>query len=101
MRYLIQWIELRERNKTMTNFFEQVQIKSCTKWERVKQWWRGTRIYRWIYRKRFIFPPVKRVFPEFLTKDFVAVQPMNESSGKVFYLDFKHGEPNSKHYQQV
>ena len=85
----------------MTNLCSLDRIKPYTKWERAKRWWRGTRIYRWIYRERFIFPIVKQVFPEFSAKDFVSIQPTNQPSGLVFYLDFKHGEPNKKHYQQV
>lgn len=91
----------------MTNFFGQVQIVPQTRWEKVKYWWYNTRLYRWIFRKKiarfdqFTFPIIKRVFPEFVAKDFVAVQPMSMPSAQVFYLDFKHGEPNTKHYQQV
>ena len=36
-------------------------------------------------------PLIKRVFPTMAAKDFVAVQPMSQPSGLVFYLDFKYG----------
>jgi len=91
----------------MTNFCGFRQLPLLTLWERLTHWWFGNKIYLWIFRKRsgrfskFTMPIIKRVCPEFITKDFVSVQPMNEPSGKVFYLDFKHGEPNTKHYQQV
>jgi len=36
-------------------------------------------------------PLVRRIFGEVAAKEFVSIQPMNMSSGLVFYIDFKYG----------
>lgn len=37
-----------------------------------------------------VSPVIKRMFPTITAKDFVNVQPMNQPSGLVFYMDYKY-----------
>jgi len=40
---------------------------------------------------KFIFPVLRRVFPNLIANDIVSVQPMTAPIGAVFFLDYKYG----------
>jgi hypothetical protein len=43
----------------------------------------------------FAFPLIRRVFPRLIANDLVSVQPMNQPTGKVFYLDIDYASSGS------
>lgn len=40
----------------------------------------------------FIFPIVRRVFPNLISNDIISVQPMSIPTGSIFYLDYSYNE---------
>lgn len=68
-----------------------------TRWESFTNKYRSP-IWRFFNRREikdfnaFSFPIIRQMAPPLLLQDLINVQPMNEKSGEVFYLDFIHNK---------
>jgi hypothetical protein len=74
-----------------------IQIPNKGRWQRIKDWCRFRILYRIPFIgkyfgirgfTKFIFPVIKNMDTSLSINEIMKVQPMNESSGQVFYMDF-------------